>query len=151
MVKGYNMSEIASNEHFLHFSKAESHSSVGRGADLRTGSCWFDLQARPIFFPRIDDSHCDRIHSCLTAVRCFDNNYLGKQPVAWIEYCVEYWLKELHKSMDTCTGLCDITEMLLKMALHTVQSDIFQEVFGLSKEKFHQSFILQYLFHVKLL
>ena len=24
--------------------------------------------ARPIFFPRIDDSHCDRIHSSLTAV-----------------------------------------------------------------------------------
>ena len=23
--------------------------------------------------PRIDDSHCDRIHTSLTAVRCFDN------------------------------------------------------------------------------
>ena len=39
--------------------------------------------ARPILFPRIDDSHCDRIHSSLTAVRCFDNGYVGKQPVAW--------------------------------------------------------------------
>ena len=30
----------------------------------------------------IDDSLCDRIHSSLTAVRCFDNGYVGKQPVA---------------------------------------------------------------------
>ena len=51
--------------------------------------------ARPIFFPRIDDSHCDRIHSSLTTVRCFDNGYLGKLPVAWKEYCAEYWLKEV--------------------------------------------------------
>ena len=54
------------------------------------------IQARPLFFPRIDDSHCDRIHFSLTAVRCFDNGYVGKQPVAWKEYCVDYWLKELH-------------------------------------------------------
>ena len=32
-----------------------------------------------IFLLRIDDSHCDRIHSSLTAVRCFDNGYLGKK------------------------------------------------------------------------
>ena len=59
------------------------------------------FQARPIFLTRIDDSHCDRIHFYLTAVRCFDNGYVGKQPVAWKEYCVEYWLKELQESMDT--------------------------------------------------
>ena len=35
--------------------------------------------AWPVFFLRIDDSHCDRIHSSLTAVRCFENRYLGKQ------------------------------------------------------------------------
>ena len=28
---------------------------------------------QPIFFLRIDDSHCDRIHSSLTAVHYFDN------------------------------------------------------------------------------
>ena len=27
----------------------------------------------PIFFSRIDDSHCDRNHSSLTAIRFFDN------------------------------------------------------------------------------
>ena len=59
----------------------EPRSSVGSVADLRKGV------HRPIFFPRIDDSHCDRIHSCLTDVRCFDNGYVVKQPVAWKEYC----------------------------------------------------------------
>ena len=48
--------------------------------------------AWPIFFPRIDDSHCDRINSSLTAVCCLDSCYVGKQPVAWKEYCAEYCL-----------------------------------------------------------
>ena len=48
--------------------------------------------------------------------------YVGKQPVAWKEYCVEYWLKELQESMDRCTGCCDITEILLKTALNNIQS-----------------------------
>ena len=39
-------------------------------------------------------SYSDRIHSSLTAVRCFDNGYVGKYPVAWKEYCAEYWLKK---------------------------------------------------------
>ena len=78
--------------------------------------------AWPIFIPRIDDSHCDRIHSCLTAVHCFDIGYVGKQPVAWKEYCVEYWLKEPQESMDRCTGHHDITEILLKIASNTIQS-----------------------------
>ena len=49
--------------------------------------------ARPIFFPRIDDTHCDRIHSSLNAVRCFHSGYVEKQPVAWKEYCAKLWLK----------------------------------------------------------
>ena len=47
-------------------------------------------------------------------VRCLDSGYVGKQPVAWNEYCAEDWLKELQKSMDRCTGDCDITEILMK-------------------------------------
>ena len=62
----------------------------------------------------VDDSHCDRIHSSLTAVRYFDNGYVGKQPVPWKEYCVDYWLKELQESVDRSTGCRDITEILLK-------------------------------------
>ena len=44
--------------------------------------------AWPILFLRIDGSHCNRIHSFPTAVHCFDSGYVGKQPVAWEEYCV---------------------------------------------------------------
>ena len=65
--------------------------------------------------------NCDKIHSSLTAVHCFDNDYVGKQTVAWTEYCAEYWLKELQESMDRCTGRRDITEILLNTALNTVQ------------------------------
>ena len=43
---------------------------------------------------------------------------VGKQSVAWKEYCSEYWLKELQESMDRC----DITEILFKPALNTIQS-----------------------------
>ena len=66
--------------------RAEPHSSVR----LENRSLVWSL-ARPIFFSRIDDSHCHRIHSTLTAIRCFNNDYAGKQPVAWKEYCAEYW------------------------------------------------------------
>ena len=62
-----------------------------------------------MFFPRIDDGHWDSIHSSLTAVHCFDNGFMGKQPVAW-KYCAEHWLKELQESMDMCSGRQDITE-----------------------------------------
>ena len=44
--------------------------------------------SRQIFFPS-DDSHCDRIHSSLTAVLCCHSGYEGKQPAAWKEYCAE--------------------------------------------------------------
>ena len=62
------------------------------------------------------------IYFSLTTLRCFDNGHVGKQPVAWKEYCAEYWLKELQESMNSCTGRCDITEILLKMELNTLQS-----------------------------
>ena len=78
--------------------------------------CW------PIFLPRIDDSHCDRIHSGLTAGRFFDNVHVGKQPGALKEYFAEYWLKEMQESMDRCIGHRDTTEILLKMMLKIIQS-----------------------------
>ena len=65
---------------------------------------------RQIFFSRINDSHCDRIHSFFTAVHCFDNSYVRKQPMAWKEYCAEYLLKGLKERMDRCTGCRDITK-----------------------------------------
>ena len=78
--------------------------------------------AHPTFFPRTDDSHCNRIHSFLTTVRYFNNGYVGKQPVALKEYCAEYWLKKLQESMDRCTGHRDINEIVLKTALNTILS-----------------------------
>ena len=72
-------------------SKAELNSYVSSAQVLRTEGCWGDLRARPKFFPRIDDNHCLGIHSSLSAVNCFDNGYVEKQPVAGIEYCAEYW------------------------------------------------------------
>ena len=62
------------------------------------------------------------MHSPLIAVHCFNNGYVEKQPVAWKEYCAEFWLKELQESMDRCTVCCDITEILLKKVLNTIQS-----------------------------
>ena len=84
---------------------AESHSSVG----LENRRSLVRSPARPIFFPKIDDSHYERIHSSPIDVHCFDDGYVGKQPVAWKEYCAEYWLKELQESMDRCAGRRDIT------------------------------------------
>ena len=42
--------------------------------------------ARQIFVSRINDSHCDMVHSSLTVVHVFDYCYVRKQPVAWKEY-----------------------------------------------------------------
>ena len=61
------------------------------------------------------------IHSSLTAVHRFDNGYVEKQQVVSNEYCAEYWLNDLQKSMDRCTGRHDISE-ITKTALNTTQS-----------------------------
>ena len=76
----------------------------------------------------IDDSYYDRIHSSLTTVHCFNNRYVGKQPVAWKEYCAEYWLKDLQESMDRCTGHRYITEILFKTALKSYNHTIIQSI-----------------------
>ena len=51
--------------------------------------------ARPIFFPRIDDSHCDRIHSSPTVIKRWSCEKRG------------HWSKELQESMDRRTGRCN--------------------------------------------
>ena len=91
-------------------------SPVSSVEDFGTGGRWLEPLARPIFFSRIDDTHYDRIHSSLTPVQCFED-YVGKQPVAWKEYCVEYWLKELKENMDRFTRLHNVTEILLRTEL----------------------------------
>ena len=91
---------------------------VCRVAGLRTGLWLVRSPGWLILFRRIDDSHCDRIYSSLTAVRCFDNGFVGKQPVTWKEYCAEYWLQELQESMNRNTGRRDIIEILLNGVKH---------------------------------
>ena len=83
-----------------------------------------------IFFPRIDNSHRGRICYSFTAVHCFDNGNVGKQPVAWKEYCAEHRLKELQESMDRCTGRRDIlvTEILLRTPLNTINQAFLEPV-----------------------
>ena len=51
----------------------------------------------------------------------------GKERVAQKEYCADYCLKELQESMGRCTDCHNITEILLKMALNTIQSISQQE------------------------
>ena len=102
--------------------RRRTHSSVGSILDLRTGGHWFNPPSEPVLFPRIGDSHCDRIHSSLTAVHCFDDGYVGKQPVSWEEYCADYWLKETQESMDRCTCHRDIYEKTVEKGVkhHTI-------------------------------
>ena len=61
---------------------SKPHSKVDSLQDLRKGGRCFDPLAQPIFFLRINYSHCNRIHSSLTTVHCFIDDYVGKQPVA---------------------------------------------------------------------
>ena len=109
---------------FSHFSflvlPSPIRGSVGSVAHLRTGGRWFDPRHGQYSF-RVMMSHCDRTHSSPATARCFDSGYVGKEPVVWTEYCAEYWIKELQESRDSCTGRCDITEILLKIALNPIQ------------------------------
>ena len=57
--------------------------SISSLEDLRIGCGWFKSPAI-ILFLRIDDGLI-----LLTAVHCFDAGYMGKQRVAWKEYCAE--------------------------------------------------------------
>ena len=47
---------------------------------------------------------------------------VGKQSVAWKEYCAVYWFKDFKESLDRCTDRRVITKILLKTALNTIQS-----------------------------
>ena len=59
--------------------------------------------ARATFFPRMDDSLCDRIYFSPTAVHSFNGGHMRKQPVAGTEFCAEHWQKKkkkIKKMMD---------------------------------------------------
>ena len=80
---------------------------------------------------------------------CFDNGYVGKQPLIWKQYCAEYWLKELQENMYRCTGDRDITERLLKTTSNTIQSfnqptfnDPFENIVGKGENAGNKHFLL---------
>ena len=56
----------------------------------------------------------------LTIVHCFGNGYVGKQPVAWKEYCSEFWWKGLQDSMDRCTPRYNWTTVGNGVKNHTI-------------------------------
>ena len=60
----------------------EPHTSVNSVHDFRTGGRWLDPRLGQYFFRELI-----RVHSFIIAVNCFDNCYVGKQSVAWEEYC----------------------------------------------------------------
>ena len=95
-------------------------SSAASVLDLRMGGRWFDPRLGQYFFSRIDDSHCDKIHSSLTAVHCLVYVYVEKHAVAWKEYYAYYWHREIKKSMDRCNSHCDIIEIILKTTLKII-------------------------------
>ena len=101
---------------------AEPHSSVGSIVDLRTGSCWFDpLLGQYSFQGLMIVIGTGYIPLSPLSVVSTMVMLESSHAVALKEYCTEYWLKELQESMDRCTGHCDITEILLKMVLNTIQ------------------------------
>ena len=88
---------ITGNQYFF-FLTAEPPGSVSSVKYLRTGGCWFETPAKPIFFQRINDSHCDMIHSSLTAVHFFSDGNVGKQPhttITGLERILFGWLVAL--------------------------------------------------------
>ena len=90
-------------------------SSVGSVKDSRVGGRWFESPDVCLFFLKTNDSHCDKIHSSLIVVHCFDDAASGQW--LWKEYCEEHWLKELQENMDMCTCRREVTGITLKTEL----------------------------------
>ena len=100
----------------------EPHSSVSSIVDLGTRGCWFSpLLCQYCFWGQIMVIATGFIPLSLLSIVSTIELYVGKQPLAWKEYCAEYWLKEHQESMDRYTGRCDMTEILLKTALNTIK------------------------------
>ena len=64
--------------------------------NLRTGGSWFDHRLGNFL------SEIMLRREPLSSRRCplFYYGYLGKQSVAWKEYCADYWWQKLQESMD---------------------------------------------------
>ena len=113
-----------------HHKLAKPHNSVSSIVDLKTGGRWFDPHLGLYSFGGLMLIITTGFIPLSPLSVVFDNGYVGKQPVAWKEYCAEYWLKELQRSMDGCNGRCDITEILLKNSIkhHSINQSIIRKI-----------------------
>ena len=109
---------------------AEPHSSVDSVQDLRRGGCWFDPLLSQCSFRGLMIVVATRFIPFSPLSFQYFNSYMRKQPVA------RGLIKEHQESMDKCTGFNNITEILLKMALKTIQSFNPDVVIPLQKESF---------------
>ena len=58
---------------------------------MRTGDCWFEPQAGPIFFPRVDEGHRAGVIS-LSSLSFVLTMVMWKSSQCLKEYCAECWL-----------------------------------------------------------
>ena len=99
---------------------AEPHGSVGSVADSRTGGRWFDPRLGQYFFRglmiviAIGFIPLSPLSIAWTMVMWESSQWLGKNIVRSTGF---------KNSMDRCTGHSNMTEILLKAALITIQSN----------------------------
>ena len=96
--------------HIIISKSAEPNGSVSSIEDMRTGGCWFDSWARPLLFQGLMMVIATGFIPLSPPSIISTMFMLGKQPVAWKEYCWECWVKELQESIDRSTGCHDITQ-----------------------------------------
>ena len=71
---------------------AKSHRSVDSVADLKTGGHWFNPRHGQYSFRGLRIVIATRFIP-LSPLSVVSIMVVGEQPVAWKEYCAEYWLK----------------------------------------------------------
>ena len=99
---------------------AGPHSSVSSVADLRTGGRWFDPWLRQYSFRGLMIVIATGFIP-LSPLSIVSTNVIWESS-QWLGKNVVCQLKKFQVSIDRCTGRRDITEILLKTALNTVQS-----------------------------
>ena len=81
----------------------------------------------PVPFSRTDDNYCNSIYSCLTAVHCLADDYVGKHLWLGENVLLSSDKKDVQESMDWWTARHNVTEIMSKNGVkhHTVKSIMF--------------------------